>query len=191
MSQPILFYSSRDSHSKQILDTLKTLNKQDLCRMFPIDGKQRHELPPFLQRVPTLYVPETKDVFVGQAIFGYIAKPVSSRRDLPVTATPPAVPAPTPGAVPGASAMGNLESWSFGTSGGFSDSYSSWDGKSAATTDQLHYSFLGAAPAPGAPEPVTKQSYDGDKAGRNDDLGARLEQLQKQRDGEFKGVSRK
>jgi hypothetical protein len=191
MSQPILFYSTRDSHSKQILDTLKTLNKQDLCRMFPIDGKQRHELPPFLQRVPTLYVPETKDVFVGQAIFGYIAKPVSSRRDLPVTAVPSAVPAPTPGAVPGASAMGSLESWSFGTSGGFSDSYSSWDGKSAATTDQLHYSFLGAAPAPGAPEPVTKQSYDGDKAGRNDDLGARLEQLQKQRDGEFKGVSRK
>jgi len=191
MSQPILFYSSRDSHSKQILDTLKTLNKQDLCRMFPIDGKQRHELPPFLQRVPTLYVPETKDVFVGQAIFGYIAKPVSSRRDLPVTAAPPAVPAATPGAVPGASTTGSLESWSFGTSGGFSDSYSSWDGKSAATTDQLHYSFLGAAPAPGAPEPVTKQSYDGDKAGRNDDLGARLEQLQKQRDGEFKGVSRK
>ena len=191
MSQPILFYSSRDSHSKQILDTLKTLNKQDLCRMVSIDNKQRHELPPFLQRVPTLYVPETKDVFVGQAIFGYIAKPVSSRRDLPVTAVPSAVPAATPGAVPGASAMGSLESWSFGTSGGFSDSYSSWDGKSAATTDQLHYSFLGAAPAPGAPEPVTKQSYDGDKAGRNDDLGARLEQLQKQRDGEFKGVSRK
>jgi hypothetical protein len=191
MSQPILFYSSRDSHSKQILDTLKTLNKQDLCRMVSIDNKQRHELPPFLQRVPTLYVPETKDVFVGQAIFGYIAKPVSSRRDLPVTAVPSAVPAATPGAVPGASAMGSLESWSFGTSGGFSDSYSSWDGKSAATTDQLHYSFLGAAPAPGAPEPVTKQSYDGDKAGRNDDLGSRLEQLQKQRDGEFKGVSRK
>jgi len=191
MSQPILFYSSRDSHSKQILDTLKTLNKQDLCRMVSIDGKQRSELPPFLQRVTTLYVPETKDVFVGQAIFGYIAKPVSSRRDLPVTAVPSAVPAATPGAVPGASAMGTLESWSFGTSGGFSDSYSSWDGKSAATTDQLHYSFLGAAPMPGAPEPVTKQSYDGDKTGRNDDLGSRLEQLQKQRDGEFKGVSRK
>jgi hypothetical protein len=191
MSQPILFYSSRDSHSKQILDTLKTLNKQDLCRMVSIDGKQRSELPPFLQRVPTLYVPETKDVFVGQAIFGYIAKPVSARRDLPVTAVPSAVPAATPGAVPGASAMGSLESWSFGTSGGFSDSYSSWDGKSAATTDQLHYSFLGAAPSPGAPEPVTKQSYDGDKTGRNDDLGSRLEQLQKQRDGEFKGVSRK
>jgi hypothetical protein len=191
MSQPILFYSSRDSHSKQILDTLKTLNKQDLCRMVSIDGKQRSELPPFLQRVPTLYVPETKDVFVGQAIFGYIAKPVSARRDLPVTAVPSAVPAATPGTVPGASTMGSLESWSFGTSGGFSDSYSSWDGKSAATTDQLHYSFLGAAPAPGAPEPVTKQSYDGDKTGRNDDLGSRLEQLQKQRDGEFKGVSRK
>jgi hypothetical protein len=194
MSQPILFYSSRDSHSKQIIDTLRTLNKQDLCRMFPIDGKQRHELPPFLQRVPTLYVPETKDVFVGQAIFGYIAKPVSARRDLPTTATPSSAPALTPGAgtVPGAPTLPSLESWSFGTSGGFSDSYSSWDGKSAATTDQLHYSFLGGpAPPPGAPEPTTKQSYDGDKTGRNDDLSSRLEQLQKQRDGEFKGVSRK
>ena len=58
-NQPILFYSSRCSHSKQILDTLKTLNKQELCRLFPIDGKQRSELPPFLQKVPTLYVPET------------------------------------------------------------------------------------------------------------------------------------
>lgn len=194
MSQPILFYSTRDSHSKQILDTLRTLNKQDLCRMFPIDGKQRHELPSFLQRVPTLYVPETKDVFVGQAIFGYIAKPVSARRDLPTTATPSSAPALTPGAgtVPGAPTTPALESWSFGTSGGFSDSYSSWDGKSAATTDQLHYSFLGGpAPPPGAPEPTTKQSYDGDKTGRNDDLGSRLEQLQKQRDTEFKGVSRK
>lgn len=188
-NQPILFYSSRCSHSKQILDTLRTLNKQDLCRLYSIDGKQRSELPPFLQKVPTLYVPDTKDVFVGQAIFGYIAKPVSSRRELPTTAAAPAAPASTPGAgtVPGASMMAALESWSFGTAGGFSDSYSSWDGKSAATTDQLHYTFLGAPPAPGAPEPVTKQSYDGDKTGRNDDLGSRLEQLQKQRDNEFSG----
>jgi len=188
-NQPILFYSSRCSHSKQILDTLRTLNKQDLCRLYSIDGKQRSELPSFLQKVPTLYVPDTKDVFVGQAIFGYIAKPVSSRRELPTTAAAPAAPASTPGAstVPGASMMATLESWSFGTAGGFSDSYSSWDGKSAATTDQLHYTFLGAAPAPGAPEPVTKQSYDGDKTGRNDDLGSRLEQLQKQRDNEFSG----
>ena len=162
--------------------------------MFSIDGKQRSELPSFLQKVPTLYVPETKDVFVGQAIFGYIAKPVSSRREVPTTATPPSAPALTPGAgmVPGAPATAALESWSFGTSGGFSDSYSSWDGKSAATTDQLFYSFLGGpAPSAGAPEPTTKQSYDGDKTGRNDDLGSRLEQLQKQRDNEFKGVSRK
>jgi hypothetical protein len=193
-NQPILFYSSRCSHSKQILDTLKTLNKQELCRLFSIDGKQRSELPPFLQKVPTLYVPETKDVFVGQAIFGYIAKPVSARRDVPTTATPPSAPAMTPGAgtVPGASMLPTLESWSFGTAGGFSDSYSSWDGKSAATSDQLHYTFLGGpAPPAGAPEPTTKQSYDGDKTGRNDDLGSRLEQLQKQRDNEFKGVSRK
>ena len=191
-NQPILFYSSRCSHSKQILDTLRTLNKQDLCRMFSIDGKQRNELPPFLQKVPTLYVPETKDIFVGQAIFGYIAKPVSARRELPTSQTPSSTPAATPGAVPGASALPSLESWSFGSAGGFSDSYSSWDGKQAATSDQLHYSFLGGpAPPPGAPEPTTKQSYDGDKMGRNDDLGSRLEKLQQQRDNEFKGVSRK
>jgi hypothetical protein len=191
-NQPILFYSNRCQHSKQILDTLKTLNKQDLCRLFLIDGKQRSELPPFLAKVPTLYVPETKDVFVGQAIFGYIAKPVSSRRELPTTQSAPTAPAATPGSVPGASATPSLESWSFGTAGGFSDAYSSWDGKSAATTDQLHYTFLGGpAPSAGNPEPQTKQSYDGDKYGRNDDLGSRLEQLQKQRDNEFKGPTRK
>ena len=46
-NQPILFYSTRCSHSQQIIETLKAMNKQNLCRMFPIDGKQRHEYLPF------------------------------------------------------------------------------------------------------------------------------------------------
>jgi hypothetical protein len=57
--------------------------------------------------------------------------------------------------------------------------------------DQLNFSFLGPmvnSPAP--PEPSTKQSYDGNKQGRNDDLAARMEQMKKMRDSEFKGISR-
>jgi hypothetical protein len=57
--------------------------------------------------------------------------------------------------------------------------------------DQLQYTFLGSfAGAPTAPEPQTKQSYEGGKQGRNDDLAARMEQMKKARDSEFKGVSR-
>ena len=79
-NQPILFYSTRCSHSQQIIQTLKGLKKESLCRMFSIDGKTRQELPPFLKSVPTLYNPETKDVYIGKDIYAYIAKPVTSRR---------------------------------------------------------------------------------------------------------------
>jgi hypothetical protein len=71
-----------------------------------------------------------------------------------------------------------------------SDSYSSWAAGGIMDVDQLRYTFLGAAPSAGAPEPQTKQSYDGEKAGRNGDLGARMEAAQKARDAEFKGISR-
>jgi hypothetical protein len=60
------------------------MNKDSLCRIVAIDGKQRHELPQFLKSVPTLYVPDTKDVYVGKDIYAYIAKPVTSRREVPV-----------------------------------------------------------------------------------------------------------
>lgn len=185
-SRPILFYSTRCAHSKQILDTLTALNKQNLFTLFAIDGKTRAELPPFLKSVPTLYHPETKDLYVGQDIFGYISKPVAARREVPNN-TPAAGSA---GGVSATAAKGDLESWSFGTAGGFSDSYSSWDG-SQATGDQLHYTFLGPeTAAAGPPEPQTKQSYDGAKDGRNEDVGARLKRIQQARDNEFKGVTR-
>jgi hypothetical protein len=197
-SQPILFYSSRCSHSKQIIDTLRMLKKEGLCRMFAIDGLTRDKLPPFLKSVPTLFNPETKDIYVGKDIYAYISKPVQPRREVPtqqpaqsasaqVSSLKPGAPG---GAPPGAG--GEYEAWSFGTASGFSDNYSSWDAPGNFNNqDQLHYTFIGdtkATPVP--PEPQTKQSYDGNKEGRNGDLASRMEAMQKQRDSEFAGVAR-
>ena len=182
-NQPILFYSTRCSHSKQIIDTLKAMNKETLCRMFAIDGKTRAELPPFLKSVPTLYVPESKDVYVGKDIYSYIAKPVAARREIPTTAGVPQSAVAAPAAAP--------KEWSFEGSGGLTESYSSWDTPNRVSDDQLKYSFLGPAIiTPAAPEPQTKQSYDGAKQGRNDDISARMEQYKKMRDSEFKGITR-
>ena len=182
-SRPILFYSTRCAHSKQIIETLTALNKQNLFTLVAIEGKSRAELPPFLKSVPTLYHPETKDVYVGQDIFGYISKPVAARREVPNNAPGKTQQSAT-------AATGDLESWSFGTAAGFSDSYSSWDGKQSGT-DQLHYTFLGPeTAAAGPPEPQTKQSYEGAKDGRNEDVASRLKRIQQARDNEFKGVTR-
>jgi hypothetical protein len=189
-NQPILFISSRCSHSKQIMDTLNAMNKASLCRIFNIDGRQRQELPEFLKSVPTLYVPESKDVYVGKDIYAYIAKPVSSRREIPTNPSSSQAGIAQGGA--GAAPVGNLEAWSFAGSGSLTESYSSWDQPNKFTTDnQLQYTFLGAPVATATkPEPETKQSYDGNKQGRNDDINSRLEQLKKARDTEFKGISR-
>lgn len=185
-NQPILFYSGRCSHSKQILDTLKALNKSDLCRMFSIDGKTRQQLPDFLKSVPTLYVPETKDVYIGKDIYSYIAKPVAARREVP-TSTPAQQAAQAPSKGPA-----EYQAWSFEGRGSLTDTYSSWDAPNKfISDDQLNYSFLGSTvQTPAPPEPQTKQSFDGQKQGRNDDISSRLEQYKKMRDTEFKGISR-
>jgi hypothetical protein len=182
----MLFVHPKDANSMKILETLKALNKDTLCRIVNIDGKARSQLPDFLKSVPTLYVPESKDVYVGKDIYAYISKPVTARREVPVqqTSAGGAVSSGAPGST-------DYAPWSFEGKGGMSDSYSSWTNSgSFMDSDQLRYTFLGSAPAAGAPEPQTKQSYDGDKQGRNGDLGARMEQAQKARDAEFKGISR-
>jgi hypothetical protein len=46
-----------------------------------------------------------------------------------------------------------------------------------------------AAPTPQAPQ--TKQSFDGAKQGRNDDVSSRMEQMKKARESEFTGIARK
>ena len=191
-NQPILFYSTRCSHSQQIIQTLKGLKKENLCRMFPIDGKQRSELPPFLKSVPTLYNPETKDVYIGKDIYAYIAKPVTARREVPTQHQPQvAASQPTGSKLSAPGGNEGVQEWSFASAMGFSDSYSSWDAPTKFVSDELHYTYIGNSQyTPPAPEPETKQSYDGNKDGRNGDLASRMEQMQKQRDAEFSGPVR-
>ena len=191
-NQPILFYSTRCSHSQQIIQTLKGLKKENLCRMFPIDGKQRFELPPFLKSVPTLYNPETKDVYIGKDIYAYIAKPVTARREVPTQHQPQvAASQPTGSKLSAPGGNEGVQEWSFASAMGFSDSYSSWDAPTKFVSDELHYTYIGNSQyTPPAPEPQTKQSYDGNKDGRNSDLASRMEQMQKQRDAEFAGPVR-
>lgn len=186
-NQPILFVSSRCPNCAKILETLKQMNKDSLCRIFSIDGKQRNELPSFLTSVPTLYIPESKDVYIGKNIYGYIAKPVTARREVPVQQT-----SQGGGVTQGAPSSGGYQAWSFEGKGNLTESYSSWEtpGK-FMQTDELQYTFLGGpltSPAPS--EPATKQSYDGAKQGRNDDISARMEAMKKARESEFKGISR-
>lgn len=180
-NQPILFYSTRCSHSQQILTTLKTLNKESLCRLFPIDGKQRNELPAFLKSVPTLYVPDSKDMYIGKDIYSYISKPVQSRREIPVQQQQQQKqPAST-----------DYTPWSFEGAGSLTETYSSWDAPGKFQGNELMYTFLGqSVNTPAPPEPQTKQSFDGQKNGRNDDINSRLEQYKKVRESEFKGVAR-
>lgn len=185
-NQPLLFVHPQDQHSQKILMTLKQMNKDSLCRIISIAGKQRHELPPFLKSVPTLYVPDTKDVYVGKDIYAYIAKPVTARREVPVQQT-----GGGGGVAQGAPASSDYQAWSFEGKGSFSDTYSSWTAPSSfAEGDQNRYTFLSGFVGTAAPEPQTKQSFEGNKTGRNDDINARMEQMKKARESEFKGITR-
>jgi hypothetical protein len=151
--------------------------------MYPIDGKQRSELPTFLKSVPTLYVPDTKDVYIGKDIYAYIAKPVTARREVPVQQGTPSS---------GGPASTDYSAWSFEGKKSLTDGYSSWQSPTAfLNTDQNQYTFLsGFAGTPLPPEPQTKQSYEGNKAGRNEDIGSRMEAMKKARESEFKGIAR-
>lgn len=186
-NQPVLFVSTRCPNCAKILETLKALHKDSLCRILYIDNYQRAQLPGFLKSVPTLYIPESKDVFIGKDIYAYISKPVTARREVPVQQT-----SQTGGAIGGAPSGSDYQAWSFEGKATLSDSYSSWDSPSKfMDSDQLQYTFLsGFTGTPAAPEPQTKQSYEGGKQGRNDDLAARMEQMKKARETEFKGIAR-
>jgi hypothetical protein len=109
------------------------MKKDDLCRIFNIDGQQRHELPRLPQERPERCTfPQTKDVYIGKDVYAYIAKPVVSRREVPVSASP------------GASAPpGDVLAWSFSGAGSLTDSYGDWQNPGKFTgTDQLNFSLL-------------------------------------------------
>lgn len=185
MSQPYLFYSERCPHSKQIIETLKGLNKAGLYKFVLVEQLARNQIPAFLKKVPTLYVPDTKEVVVGQDIFGYISKPTSARKELP---TKGANGAPT-----GAAPTGDVSAWGFEGSGRLSESYSMWETPNAFASDgNSQYTFIGEmSRTPELARDATKsENTTKSKTGSNDDVSSRLEALQSQRKNEFSGISR-
>lgn len=182
MSNPYLFVSERCPNSKQIIETLKGLNKTGLYRIVAVESLNPTQLKsmPFLTKVPTLYNPETKDVVVGKDIFGYISKPTNSRNELPVKSAPAAPAAPP-----------DVMAWGFQGTGALSEAYSDWNSPTSFSSDgNSMYTFLGGTMAgSSAPAPASQNTM-GDKGGMSKDVSARLEALQAQRKNEFGGITR-
>lgn len=187
MSQPYLFYSDRDPNSKQIIETLKALNKAGLYKFIDALTLQPNQRPAWLMKVPTLYIPDTKEVIVGKDIFGYIAKPTNSRKELP---TKPEAGGSTP-----QNQMGELSPWGFEGQGTIGESYSLWDtpGQFANTEGSSLYTFLGnVVSAATSGEPTSTNTHDDkSKTSSNSDVGKRMEQMMNQRKSEFGTVERK
>jgi glutaredoxin-related protein len=176
MSQPYLFYSERCPHSKQIIETLKGLNKSGLYKFVLVESLARTQIPAFLKKVPTLYVPDSKEVLVGKDIFGYISKPTNSRKELPTKGAD--------GVPTGAAPVGDVSAWGFEGSSRLSEAYSSWDTPTTFSSDgNGMYTFLNGpvASSPNAPTEAPAMSAD---------VSARLEALQNERKNEFSGIKR-
>jgi len=184
MSQPYLFYSDKCPNSKQVIETLKALNKVSLYKFVLVDTMQRTQIPAFLKAVPTLYNPETKEVVVGKEIYGYIAKPTNARKEVPAKSdtSPASVQSP----------VGDLNAWGFEGSGRLTESYSSWDTPTNFSSDGGSlYTFLGGGSVAGPPEPTSQNTISKEKAGSNEDVKARMKMMEDQRKSEFSGVERK
>ena len=186
MSQPYLFYSQRCANSKQIIETLKALNKAGLYKFVEVETIPRSQMPSFLKKVPTLYIPDTKDVIIGKDIFGYIAKPTNSRKELPTKQESIA----TGGS--SASAPGEYSPWGFEGSGMIGESYSLWDTPTQFSSEGGSlYTFLDQPIiSSGGPQPDTENTIKS-KTGANTDIASRMEAMQLQREKEFGGVTRK
>lgn len=193
-NQPYFFYSNRCANCAQIIETLKALNKAGLYKFILVESLPRNQIPPFLKKVPTLYIPDTKEVIVGKnEIFGYIAKPTNARNELPTKSSE------TPIAQGGSSqVIGDISAWGFEGTGTLTEHYSSWDSPGSYTmTGGSMYTFLS--------EPITNQGGAGlptsggvqsentvkSKTGSNDDVAARMAAMEEQRKKEFTTVSRK
>ena len=195
MSQPYLFYSERCPHSKQIIETLKALNKASLYKFILVENLPRNQIPAFLKAVPTIYNPETKEAVTGKDIYGFIAKPTNARKEIPEKAG--SVQASGQQGAP--QQYGELSPWGFEGSGRMTESYSSWDAPTSFVSDgNSMYTFLGGGPAvpatrgaamPAANGPDTENTIKS-KTGSNDDVKRRMESMQKQRESEFSAPER-
>jgi hypothetical protein len=186
MAQPYLFYSDRDPNSKQIIETLKALNKAGLYKFVDALTLQPSQRPQWLTKVPTLYIPDTKDVIVGKDIFGYIAKPTNARNELPTK--------PADGGSNPQNQIGDLSPWGFEGKGMIGESYSLWDNPTQFANNEggSLYTFLGnVVSGGGSSEPTSKNTIDKSKTSSNSDVGKRMEEMMNQRKSEFAGVDRK
>jgi hypothetical protein len=190
MSQPYLFYSERCPNCKQVIETLKALNKTSLYKFILVESLQRNQIPTFLTKVPTLYNPETKEVVVGKDIYGFIAKPTNSRKEIPAKQDSSV----TQG--PGAQApLGNLDAWGSGDpSGRLTEAYSSWTAPTTFMTEGgsmfTYLNNLGNGQAI-SPEPASQNTLSNNKAGSNADIAARMKAMEAQRKSEFSGIERR
>jgi hypothetical protein len=192
MSQPYLFYSERCPNSKQVIETIKGLNKAGLYKFILVESLPRDKIPAFLKKVPTLYVPDTKEVIIGKDIYGFIAKPTNSRKE---------VPAKSDAGVSAPNQFGELSAWGFEGQGMIGESYSLWDtpGQFVNQEGTSRYTFLdgsAGAPSPGglpsSNAPTSKNTLDDkSKSSTNADIMSRMEKMTKQRESEFAGVARK
>ena len=135
--------------------------------------------------MPTLYVPDSKEVLVGSQIFGYISKPTSARKELPTK--------DSGGAPTGAAPTGDISAWGFEGSGRLSESYSMWEAPNSFASDgNSLYTFIGGMTKTSEParEATSSENTLKTKTGANDDVSKRLEALQSQRKNEFSGISR-
>ena len=181
MSQPYLFYSERCPNCKQIIETLKGLNKAGLYKFVLVESLPRDKIPGFVTKVPTLFIPDTKEVIVGKDIFGYIAKPTNSRKELPTAASSGQTGVP-----------GEYSPWGFEGSGKLGDSYSMWDNPTqSVSSGGSMWTFLESPITTGAPEPTSSENTIKSKTSTNNDVTARMEAMTLQREKEFAGVQRK
>lgn len=193
--QPYLFYSKRCANSTQVIETLKALNKASLYKFVEVETLQKSQiasLPFQLAKVPTLYVPTTKDVIIGKDIFGHIAKPTNARNDIPNKEGAPI------GNTSPDKPMGELSPWGFEGGGRLTESYSSWNTPTSFTNDgNSMYTFLGGMAQAvgvglGAVGPETKNTLDDkSKTGSNEDVKKRMEEMEKMREKEFSQPERK
>jgi hypothetical protein len=194
-NQPYFFYSNRCSNCSQIIETLKGLNKSGLYKFILVESLARDQIPSFLKKVPTLYIPSTKEVIVGKnEIFGYIAKPTNARNELPTKATESNA-APQGGS---SQSIGDISAWGFEGTRSLTENYSSWDNPTSYTmTGGSMYTFLnepisnqGGAGLP-AGKQVESENTIKSKTGSNDDVASRMAAMEEQRKKEFGGVDRK
>jgi hypothetical protein len=162
---PVLFYSDRCATCKEVIQTIQALNKASLFRFVCIDTTPRNYIPAEIKAVPTVMIPQTKELVTGKAaIFSRISKPVESRREVPQGRAAPTQPSqPT--------------EWSFNDVQSLTTGYASFDG-SKVGEDQLRYTFL---------DGITTSGQD---SGTDSDVAARMKQMEAEREVEFKASGR-